>query len=91
MYDQVSPTVHLYAPEGPDHLQHIDRINSYNNRADNPTNWNTIIYTGDDFFEKMLEEKRVMWLFFQGITGKKQNISAGRLMQGLMSWQINRL
>lgn len=57
MYEQVSPDVHLYAPEGPDYLQHLNRINSYNNRPVNPTNWNEIIYTGDDFFEKMINEK----------------------------------
>ncbi len=56
MYDQVSPEVHVYAPEGPDYLQYIDRINSYNNRASDPTDWNEIIFTGPDFFEKMLEE-----------------------------------
>ena len=27
MYEQVSPDVHVYAPEGPDYLQHLDRIN----------------------------------------------------------------
>jgi len=56
MYDQVSPDVHVYAPEGPDYLQHNNRINSYNSRAVNPTKWNEIIYTGNDFFEKMIEE-----------------------------------
>ncbi len=57
MYDQVSPEVHVYAPEGPDYLQHIDRINSYNTRSVDPTDWKEIIYTGPDFFEKMLEER----------------------------------
>ena len=71
MYDQVSPTVHLYAPEGPDHLQHLDRIDSYNNRSDDPTNWNTIIYTGDDFFEKMLEEKAGNVVVLSGNNRKK--------------------
>jgi predicted dehydrogenase len=57
MYDQVSPDVHVYAPEGPDYLQHIERINSYNNRTVNPTRWNEIVYTGPDFLERMLEER----------------------------------
>jgi predicted dehydrogenase len=63
--------VHLYAPEGPDHLQHLDRIDSYNNRSDDPTNWNTIIYTGDDFFEKMLEEKAGNVVVLSGNNRKK--------------------
>jgi predicted dehydrogenase len=57
MYEQVSSDVHVYAPEGPDYLQHLDRIKSYNSRPVNPTSWNEIVYTGSDFFEKMLAEK----------------------------------
>ena len=30
MYEQVSPDVHVYAPEGPDCQQHLARIESYN-------------------------------------------------------------
>lgn len=57
MYQQVSPEVHVYAPDGPDVVQHLNRIRSYNERAVNPTHWNEIVYKGDDFFEKMLQEK----------------------------------
>lgn len=57
MYDNVSPDVHVFAPEGPDVQQHLDRISSYNSRTDSPTSWNEIVYTGPDFFEKMLETK----------------------------------
>jgi predicted dehydrogenase len=57
MYDQVSTDVHLYAPEGPDYIQHLNRIKAYNSRPVNPTSWNEIVYTGNDFFEKMLQEK----------------------------------
>ena len=32
MYDQVSPDVHVYAPQGPDYIQHINRIRQYNSR-----------------------------------------------------------
>ena len=53
MYDNVSPEVDLYAPEGPDYKQHLDRINSYNSRLVNPTSWKEIVYTGNDFFEKI--------------------------------------
>ncbi len=57
MYDQVSPIVHVYAPEGTDYLQHLDRITSYNNRVEDPTAWEEIVYTGPDFFERMLEDR----------------------------------
>jgi PBP1b-binding outer membrane lipoprotein LpoB len=58
MYNQVSPDVHVYAPEGPDYIQHLDRIKSYNSRLVNPTSWNEIVYTGTDFFEKMLSDRK---------------------------------
>lgn len=57
MYDQVDPTVYVYAPEGPDLQGHLALVNNYNTRAESPTSWNEKIYTGPDFFEKMLAEK----------------------------------
>lgn len=57
MYDQVSPIVHVFAPDGPDVKDHLNRINGFNTREDNPTRWEQKIYTGDDFLEKMLKDK----------------------------------
>ncbi len=71
MYDQVSPDVHVYAPEGPDYLQHINRIKTYNSSSVNPTSWNEIIYTGPDFFEKMLSEKAGNVVVLSGNNRKK--------------------
>jgi predicted dehydrogenase len=71
MYDQVSPDVYVYAPEGPDYLQHLDRIKSYNSRAVDPTSWNEIVYTGPDFFEKMLEKKPGNVVVLSGNNRKK--------------------
>jgi len=71
MYDQVSHDVHLYAPEGPDYQQHLNRINSYNSRTANPTSWNEIVYTGPDFFEKMISEKAGNVVVLSGNNRKK--------------------
>ncbi|HQL50835.1 MAG TPA: putative oxidoreductase C-terminal domain-containing protein [Kiritimatiellia bacterium] len=57
MYPQVSPAVHVYAPEGADLKMHMDRINGFNTRAEEPTAWQSVVYTGPDFFEKMLKDK----------------------------------
>ena len=57
MYDQVLPEVYVYAPDGPDLQDHLARIQGFNTRAENPTTWQEKVYRGDDFFEKMLEEK----------------------------------
>jgi len=71
MYEQVSPDVHVYAPEGPDYLQHLNRIKSYNSRPVNPTSWNEIVYTGSDFFEKMLAENAGNVVVLSGNNRKK--------------------
>jgi predicted dehydrogenase len=71
MYPQVSPDVHVYAPEGSDVQQHLDRIASYNSRQADPTAWNEIVYKGDDFFEKMLAEKAGNVVVLSGNNRKK--------------------
>ena len=83
MYDQVSPEVHVYAPEGPDCKQHLDRINSYNTRTDNPTSWEEIVYTGSDFFEKMLEEKAGNVVVLSGNNLKKAEYITSSINAGL--------
>jgi len=53
----VDSTVYIYAPEGNDLHLHLDRIESFNNREENPTNWDTELNTGPDYLERMLEER----------------------------------
>src|SRR5262245_27497219 len=53
----VSPKVHIYAPLGPDLLEHLGRMSLFNNRAENPTNWQLEVHTGPDFFQRTLREK----------------------------------
>lgn len=71
MYDQVSPTVHVYAPEGPDVADHLKRIEGYNTRPENPTAWKEVTYIGDDFLEKMLAEKPGNVVVISGNNQKK--------------------
>ena len=83
MYGQVSPDVHVYAPEGPDCQQHLERIESYNERKDDPTSWNEIVYTGPDYFEKMLEEKAGNVVVLSGNNKKKAEYITGSINAGL--------
>jgi predicted dehydrogenase len=83
MYDQVSPDVHVYAPDGPDIKLHLERIRSYNNRKDNPTSWNEIIYTGPDFFEKMIAEKAGNVVVLSGNNRKKSEYITKSINAGL--------
>src|SRR5664280_241672 len=83
MYDQVSPEVHVYAPEGPDYLQHLDRIKSYNGRTADPTSWNEIVYTGPDFFDKMLEQRPGNVVVLSGNNQKKAEYISRSINTGL--------
>jgi predicted dehydrogenase len=83
MYPQVSPEVHVYAPPGTDYLQHIDRIKAYNARPLNPTNWNEIVYTGPDFFEKMLSDKSGNVVVLSGNNRKKTEYITKSINAGL--------
>lgn len=56
-YNNVDSVVHVYAPEGNDVKDYIKRIEGYNSRAEQPTNWKIELFTGPDYLEKMLAEK----------------------------------
>ena len=83
MYDQVSPDVHVYAPQGTDYLQHLERIKAYNSRPVNPTSWNEIVYTGPDFLEKMITEKAGNVVVLSGNNMKKTEYITKSVNAGL--------
>jgi predicted dehydrogenase len=58
MYEQVDPKVEVYAPEGPELQAYLKAIESFNTRQDNPTSWDLEVYKGDDYLQKMLDEKK---------------------------------
>jgi predicted dehydrogenase len=82
MYDDVDTTVHVYAPEGNDLQWHLDRINGYNTRSENPTHWNQQVYTGNDFFEKMITEKKGNVVVLSGNNQKKTDYILQSLLNG---------
>jgi predicted dehydrogenase len=83
MYEQISPEVHVYAPDGPDLTQHLNRITAYNTRPADPTAWNEIVYKGDDFFEKMLNERAGNVVVLSGNNKKKAEYITCSINAGL--------
>ena len=57
MYEQVSPDVCVYAPDGQDVMDHLERIKGFNSRPENPTSWQSKVYPGVDYLEKVLADK----------------------------------
>ncbi|GAB3712691.1 putative oxidoreductase C-terminal domain-containing protein [Spirosoma flavus] len=62
MLEGVDSVVHVYAPDGrndgpPDLQLHLDKIQGFNTRAEDPTHWKEEVYKGEDFFDKMIKDK----------------------------------
>ena len=57
MYEQVSPVVSVFAPEGPDLDLHLQRVEAFNQRADQPTNWQQQVHAGPDYLDAMLQQR----------------------------------
>ncbi len=83
MYSDVSPEVFVYAPEGPDVIGHLARIEGFNTRLDQATNWKETVYTGSDFFEKMIEEKPGNVVVLSGNNGKKTDYIISSVEAGI--------
>lgn len=71
MYQQVSPTVYVYAPQGAELEDHLKRIEQYNTRSENPTQWQEKVYTGPDYLEKMIRQKPGNVMVTAGNNAKK--------------------
>ncbi|MDR0726103.1 MAG: Gfo/Idh/MocA family oxidoreductase [Prevotellaceae bacterium] len=71
MYPQVNHEVFVYAPDGDDLNEHLAKIESYNQRQDNPTAWKENVYRGDDFLAKMIADKQGNVLITAGNNRKK--------------------
>lgn len=82
-YPDVSKDVYVYAPAGADLNEHLKRIEGYNSRPDDPTDWNEIVYTGADFFSKMLQEKKGNVMITAGNNGKKTEYIRQTLAGGI--------
>jgi predicted dehydrogenase len=83
MYEMVDSVVHIYAPEGPERKGHMRLIENYNNRSDNPTSWETEIYTGPDYLDKMLSEKPGNVVVLAGNNAKKTDYILSGVEAGL--------
>src|SRR3977135_2695902 len=57
MYPNVDATVHVYADEGPDLADYLQKIQSYNARSENSTAWRTVVHAGPDFLERFSAER----------------------------------
>jgi predicted dehydrogenase len=83
MYPGVDPRVDVFAPLGPDLLEHLKRIAAFNHRAESPTAWELDVHTGPDVFERMLRERPGNVVVLSGRNRPKIGQIAGSVSGGL--------
>lgn len=83
MYDAVDPVLHVYAPKGPELEDYLTRIRLYNSRPENPTAWKLRVYTGSDYFEKMITGKPGNVMIVSGNNSRKTEYILGAVKAGI--------
>lgn len=83
MYEHVDSVVHVYAPAGQELKSHLNLVDGYNSRQENPTAWKEKIYTGPDFLDKMLSEKAGNVVIIAGNNKMKTDYIAKSVESGL--------
>ncbi|RRQ49789.1 oxidoreductase [Maribacter algicola] len=71
MYPQVDSTIYVFAPNGPEVKDFLSKIEQYNTRDENPTNWEVKTYLGEDYLTKMLSDKPGNVMVVAGKNSKK--------------------
>ena len=94
MYPGIDSVVNVYAPEGAELQAHLTLIKQYNERKENPTHWAEKVYTGEDFLDKMLAEKKGNVVVIAGNNQRKteyikKSIDAGINVLGDKPMAIN--
>jgi predicted dehydrogenase len=83
MYEGVDPVVRVYAPGSDDLSEHLKRIEGFNTRADQPTQWREQVYTGADYLEKMLADRAGNVVVISGNNARKTEYIARSVEAGL--------
>lgn len=83
MSPDIDSVVHVYAPAGDDLAQHLARIEAFNARADQPTHWKEVVYSGPDYFQRMLADRAGNIVVIAGNNAQKTDYIARAIDAGL--------
>ena len=83
MYPDVDPTVWVYSAGGDDLKEHLARIESFNQREDQPTHWVEKIYTGPDYLDRMIADRAGNVVVIAGNNARKTEYIARSIDAGL--------
>jgi predicted dehydrogenase len=82
-YQDIDTTVDVYAPDGPEVRDFLSKIQAYNGREENPTNWTINTHLSDDYLEKMIAEKKGNVMVVSGKNSKKIDYILAAVQAGL--------
>ena len=82
-YEDIDTTVHVYAPDGPEVKDFLNKIEGYNSRTENPTNWTLKTHLTPDYLEKMVNEKPGNVMVVSGKNSKKIDYILAAVNAGL--------
>ena len=54
MYDGVSSSAYVFAPDGRELDAHLELVERFNSRRENPCSWNEVVHRGADYLERFL-------------------------------------
>jgi predicted dehydrogenase len=57
MSPSIDPQVHVFAPEGPELQDYLNRIQGFNSREQEPTEWESIVHASPDYLNAMLRTR----------------------------------
>ena len=83
MYPQVDSTVYVFAPEGAELKDYMNRLAGYNNREEDATAWNLQVSTGDDYLEKMISTKPGNVMMVAGKNDRKIDYISAAISNGI--------
>lgn len=83
MLEGVDSVCYIYGASQQDIQGHLDLLNTYNKRPQMPTSWESKVYIGSDFFEKMLAEKRGNIVVLAGNNKEKTSYINQSVLAGL--------
>ncbi|WP_439489583.1 putative oxidoreductase C-terminal domain-containing protein [Algoriphagus sp.] len=83
MYPQVDSTVYVFAPEGPELKDYMNRMSGYNSREEDPTAWDLQVSTGEDYLDKMISSKPGNVMMVAGKNDRKIDYISAAINNGI--------
>ncbi|WP_026953826.1 putative oxidoreductase C-terminal domain-containing protein [Algoriphagus vanfongensis] len=83
MYPQVDSTIHVFAPDGEELKEYLTRIEGYNTRSEDPTSWDLEIYKGQDYLQKMIDQKPGNVMVVAGKNDRKIDYISAAIENGI--------